>query len=480
MWFKRSKKRVMLIGLDCADPRLVFDRWLDDLPNIKRVVEAGAHGPLRSATPPITVPAWMSMMTSQDPGQLGLYGFRNRTDYSYTGMSVANSASIKQRTVWDILGDANKTSIIIGVPPTFPPKPMRGDLIGCFMTPSIDQQYTYPASLSSEVQKIAGEYLVDVKGFRTPKKEWLLDQIYQMTERRFKVAKHLLERRNWDFFAMVEMGVDRIHHGFWQFMDPEHVLYEPGSPFENAIYEYYKYIDRWVGELLDHADENTLIMIVSDHGAKRMDGAICINEWLVQKGYLALKSYPQTPTRFEDLDVDWERTSAWGEGGYYGRVFINVKGREPNGIVRPEDYDAFRQKLVEELEALGDESGRPIGTRAVKPEQTYSEVRNIPSDLVVFFGDLYWRSVGSVGTASIHTRENDTGPDGANHDWNGIFIMASGREFARGERRVDVPTGGLQLMDVSPTILNHFGITPEPRMRGRIVPARAVAPALAG
>ena len=83
-WSKRkSRRRVMLIGLDCAAPELVFDRWLDDFPNLKSLYDSGLHGSLRSCDPPITVPAWSVMMSSKSPGLLGVYGFRNRADHSY-------------------------------------------------------------------------------------------------------------------------------------------------------------------------------------------------------------------------------------------------------------------------------------------------------------------------------------------------------------------------------------------------------------
>src|ERR1700733_11194244 len=108
------KKRVMVIGLDCATPQLVFDRWLDELPNIKSLVDCGIWGNLRSSDPPITVPAWMSMMTSKNPGRLGLYGLRNRVDYSYETLSTANSTFVKEPTVWDILSELGKRVILIG------------------------------------------------------------------------------------------------------------------------------------------------------------------------------------------------------------------------------------------------------------------------------------------------------------------------------------------------------------------------------
>ncbi|HEX6290614.1 MAG TPA: alkaline phosphatase family protein [Herpetosiphonaceae bacterium] len=467
----QARRKVLLIGLDCAAPELVFDRWLDDLPNIRQVLRAGVYGRLRSSTPPITVPAWMSMLTGRDPGQLGIYGFHNRADYSYTHMRIASSASVRERALWDLLGDHGKRSIVIGVPPTYPVRPIPGDLISCFLTPSDAKQFTYPAELGATVRKLVGDYMVDVKGFRTDNKGWLLEQIYEMTEKRFKVAKHLLATRPWDLFALVEIGVDRIHHGFWQFMDQAHVLYPGPNPFQNAIYDYHKYVDGLIGELLAFADDDTTVLIVSDHGAKRMDGSIAINEWLVQQGYLVLNHYPSSATRFAQLDINWAETSAWSEGGYYARVFINVEGREPSGVVPQAEYASFRQILKEQIESIPDASGQPLHHLVVGPDELYREVRNVAPDLFVFFGDLYWRSAGTVGHGLIHLLENDTGPDGANHDWDGIFIMAQGQDLRHGaqlqEQRV-----GLQLLDVAPTVLRAFDLGVPDWMQGRIVPGR--------
>jgi predicted AlkP superfamily phosphohydrolase/phosphomutase len=464
----QDRRKVMLIGLDCAAPELVFDRWLDDLPNIRQVLQAGVHGRLRSSTPPITVPAWMSMLTGRDPGQLGIYGFHNRADHSYTHMRIASSASIRERPLWDMLGDHGKRSIVIGVPPTYPIKPIPGDLISCFLTPSDASQFTYPAELGDTVRSLVDTYMVDVKGFRTDNKAWLLEQIYEMTEKRFKVAKHLLATRPWDLFAMVEIGLDRIHHGFWQFMDEQHVLYPGPNQFQTAIYDYHTYLDRQIGELLAFADEQTSVLIVSDHGAKRMDGSIAINEWLLQQGYLVLNQYPSSPTRFAQLDINWAETSAWSEGGYYARVFVNVQGREPFGRVPQAEYAAFCQMLKQQIEAIPGPDGQQLNHQVVAPRELYREVRNVAPDLFVFFGDLYWRSAGTVGHGLIHLLENDTGPDGANHDWDGIFIMADGSDLRRGTPLREQRTG-LQLLDVAPTVLRAFELDVPTWMQGRII-----------
>src|SRR4029078_3899860 len=84
----------------------------------------------------------------------------------------------------------------------------------------------------------------------------------------FQLANHLLATKPWQLFAFVEMGTDRIHHGFWKHMDPEHRAHVPGGPYEHVIGDYYEHVDGLVGGLLEHADDETLVLVVSEHGAK--------------------------------------------------------------------------------------------------------------------------------------------------------------------------------------------------------------------
>jgi len=455
--------KVAVLGLDCAAPQLVFDQWREELPNLRQLMDAGRYGPLESTHPPITVPAWACMMSSRDPGQFGIYGFRNRKDHSYDGYALANASTLRHELVWDILGRAGKQVIVLGVPPSYPPRPVHGLLVGCFLTPSTKSAYTYPPEIKEEVERVAGGYVLDVEGFRTDDKDALLTRIYEKTRKHFAVAKHFLKTRPWDFFMMVEMGVDRIHHGFWKYMDPTHPKYVPGNPYEHAIREYYRYCDQEVGEILALLPGDTAVFVVSDHGAKKMDGGLCFNEWLLRKGYLTLESYPDRLTPIDRAAINWSRTKAWGDGGYYGRLFLNVKGREPQGIVAPTDYEKVRSDLIAEIEAIEDAEGRNIGSRAYRPEELYRECRGVPPDLMVYFGNLNWRSVGAVGLKTIYTFENDTGPDDANHDWHGIFIM-------RGPKTGKFPGGelqGVRIFDVAPTILRLFGLEPPPEMIGR-------------
>ena len=450
------RKKLIVFGLDCVPPSLLFEKWKDKLPVMKSIIDTSIYGPLRTIMPPITIPAWMSMLTSKNPGRLGCYGFRSRKGYSYNDIQIANSRTIRERKVWEILGEFQKKVIILGVPQTYPPYEINGILVSGFMTPSTDTEYTFPKELKQDIKTKIGDYKVDVKDFRTDKKDYIKKQILDMTEKRFKLFKFLLSENEWDFAMVVEMGTDRMHHAFWKYLDPTHSKYTPDSPYSDVIFDYYRLIDNKIGEILDVVPEETGIMIVSDHGAKRMDGCFAINEWFLKNGYLKLKSYPDKPQQFSKLDIDWKNTKAWGWGGYYGRIFINLKGRERFGTVDRNDFG----KVLEDIKN-GIFSDAPKETVITRPDGLYPEVRGNPPDLMAFFGDLYYRSVSSVGYNKYLTDENDTGPDDAMHDYDGVFVLKNGN----GGKKLD----NLNIKDVAPTILMYFYISPPHDMEGKVI-----------
>ena len=454
-----NAKRLMIVGLDCAPPEIVFDDMRDELPVLRGLMERGAWGPLESCDPPITVPAWSCMMSSKDPGTLGFYGFRNRADHSYDGLTFATSEKMRHDRLWDILSRAGKHVVVVGVPQTFPPSRVNGEMVGCFLSPSTESRYTYPEQLKDEIRETVGEYMVDVPNFRTDDKERIMRDIVEMTRRRFALARHLRDTRDWDFLMMVEMGTDRLHHGFWRYYDPKHPDYEPGTRWEQEFRDYYRLVDAELGSLLEGVDDETAVMVVSDHGAQSMYGGIQVNEWLMREGYLALAEQPTAPIPIGKARIDWSRTKVWADGGYYSRIFLNVHGREPQGTVEPDQVEALRDELIAKLEALGDEQGAPIGTRVYRPEDLYREVNGVPPDLICYFGNLTWRSIGSLGDGRIHVRENDTGPDDANHAKMGIYLMA-------GPGLPRHANGDATLYDIAPTALTALGLPVPADMRG--------------
>jgi predicted AlkP superfamily phosphohydrolase/phosphomutase len=453
-------KRLLIIGLDCAPPSLIFDR-ADKLPNLNRLMTDGVSGPLRSCDPPITIPAWMVMATGRDPGELGLYGFRHRKSYEYNKMWIANSTAVKAKTVWDYLGEQGKKSILVGVPPSYPPRPVRGELISCFITPSSEKSYTYPEELKAEIEEHFGPFLFDVV-FRTEDRSEVLKEIYQMTEYHFRVVDYLLDRQDWSLFWLVEIGVDRMHHAFWKFMDKNHHLYQPGNSFESAIYDYYQFLDEKIGQLLKKIDQNTAVLVVSDHGAKGMKGAFCVNDWLIEQGDLVISEQPARGQSVDNLKIDWKRTRAWGWGGYYARIFLNVEGREPQGIIKPQDYETVRDELASRLKAIRGPRGEEWQTVVIKPQEHYPVVNGDYPDLMVYFDDLYWRSAGTLGYGSLYLEENDTGPDDAVHDYNGIYILYD--PASPGGRKK-----GARIIDIAPTVLKLLGGPAVPDLQGQAI-----------
>lgn len=451
MRFLRNKRKVVVVGLDSASPHLLFNKFLGDLPNLKKMVSGGNAGSLRTVYPPITIPAWMAMMTGKDSGELGVYGFRHRKPGSYKDYWIAASNTIKAKKVWDCLAEKGLKSIVVGVPPSYPPYPINGSIISDFITPSTQSDYTYPKSLKKEIEEQVGEYPFDV-AFRTDKREELLEKLYDMTEKHFCVIEYLMREKEWDFFAFVEIGLDRLHHAFWKYFDQEHHLFEPNHKFAKVIPDYYEYLDEKIGRLVKLAPKNTTFFVVSDHGVKRMKGAFCVNEWLIREGFLVLNRYPSEPTAFDKLDVNWEKTYAWAWGGYYARVFINKQGREPLGAVSESEYESFRDKLAEMFKLLTGPNGEEWKTIVHMPDKLYDNPQGEYSDLMVYFDDLYYRSAGTVGHKSLFLSENDTGPDDAMHDWYGIFVRFNSME----EKNTQQQRGDYNILEVCPMILDEF------------------------
>jgi len=457
-----NKRKLVIIGLDCATPRTLFEDFINDCPNIKKLMELGVYGKLRSSDPPITIPAWLVMSTGKKAGTLGLYGFRHRKANSYDDFWIATSYNIKEPKVWDIIAKKGLKSCILGIPPTYPPQKVNGCLVTGFITPDNTTEFTYPPELKEEIMNNIGNYYFDVN-FRVDNKEILLKEIYKMTDIHFETVKYLMKNKEWDYFKFVIIGLDRFHHAFWKYFDKKHLKYESGNKFEFEMKKYYHYLDTKIGELLDILDDNAVIMVVSDHGAKAMKGLICINMALEQLGYLKFKIKPKSRTRIGEADVDWENTYAWGWGGYYARIFLNLKGREPNGIIEEEDYEKIREEIREKLKKITDKNGKPMDTKVYKPEELFEIIRGDAPDLIVYFDDLNWRSAGTVGYDSMYLDENDTGPDDAVHDWYGVYIIFDPK------KKLGKNLGEKSILDIAPTSLNILGLEVPFDMEGNII-----------
>lgn len=193
-----------------------------------------------------------------------------------------------------------------------------------------------------------------------------------------------------------------------------------------------------------------------------MQGCFCINEWLIARGYLALRGPAPPPgSPLEKADVDWSKTRAWGAGGYYARIFLNIKGREPQGLLEPAEVASFSEQLVRELGEVRRPDGQPLGSDVRVPKAIYRHVNGDAPDMMAYFGNVSWRSAGTLGHHTLFLQENDTGPDDAVHSFDGVYVVVDPPKGAgtRGETR--------DLIDIGPTMLSYFGLPIPPSVQGR-------------
>ncbi|MGA9839036.1 MAG: alkaline phosphatase family protein [Thermoplasmata archaeon] len=453
--------RVLAIGLDSVPPGLLFDRFLPRMPHVQELLKRSTFGTLLSTDPPITVPAWAVMWSGMDPGTLGIYGFRHRRPGTYWETYIPSSRTLLQPLVWDHLSRAGKRVCIIGMPPGYPPPRVNGVYISDFLTPDKATDFVFPPTLKDEIQQVAGDYEFDVT-FRAEDRDRIGAQLTQMTKKHFAVARHLWAKEKWDFFALHEIGPDRLHHTFWKYFDTKHPRYEENPKYREIVEGYYSMLDAEIGSLTDGVADDVRILLLSDHGSQAMAGGFCINEWLIQKGYLTLKGpRPPAGTQIEKAAIDWAKTRAWGAGGYYARIFYNVKDREPEGVIRPKDLPKFEAQLTGDLRKICGPDGVSLQPDVRLPRSVYHEVRGDAPDMMVYFGNVAWRSAGTVGYDTLYLSENDTGPDDSVHSFDGVYSITNP---AAG---VGVRGPTEKLIDVGPTILSLMGIPVPANVQGR-------------
>jgi len=454
--------RVLVIGLDSMSPRLAFDLLARELPVLSGLRRRGLSGPLRSTDPPITIPAWLTMTTGRPPAQLGIYGFRNQAPGS-SEPRLVDARDIRFPRIWELLAGRSRGSAVVSVPISWPPTaPGPVALTSCFLAPGGNAPSASSPALQRELEERFGTYLVDVEGFRSDDKTPVLEQARRITAQHFAILRHLIATDRPEFAMIVDIGPDRVHHALLSAVDPTHPRFDSGHPLADAVRDYYRLLDRELGLTLELAGPETLVLVVSDHGVRPLLGAVCVNEWLLETGYLVLRSRPAAPAPLHRLDVDWDATTAFAEGGYHARIWLNLAGRQPRGTVAPERAGSLLGELARGLAAIPGPDGEPMDNRVLSAAELYGErSAGLPPDLTVYFENLGRRAAGTVGHGRIHLPGNDTGPDDANHDFHGILV-AAGPGIPGG-----VTAAGLQIADVFATCLAALGLAPPSGTIGR-------------
>lgn len=384
--------RVLLIGLDGATFD-VFGPLMDQgkMPELKELLDTGTWGPLESTRPPITPAAWTTFMTGKRPGKHGIIDFLRYDPHTNRLCFNDNKKiSTKAKTIWQILSDKNYRVGSINVPMTYPPEPVNGFMISGFDTPP-GEDFTYPKELQAEILAAKPNY--------THEKKWErhaaggdalfaknLDYICQSFERGYDLARMCGEKYGWDVMMVLYKLVDNLQHKTWRYIDERTRGDHPTRA--RLTEECWSKLDGVIGKMKRFAREHDAdILIMSDHGHGSLDGKAQPNLLLSQWGYLSLRSrFAQTRKRMaaswrrlvrfgasspatlpsaleHDLAFDWSKTTACVlHAGVYGFLYINLKGRQPEGIVDPADFEAIRMEVRNRL--LGatctDRNGKPM------------------------------------------------------------------------------------------------------------------------
>lgn len=510
-----ASRKTLVIGLDGA-PFDLIDKWVqsEDLPHLANLIKKGCFGILRSTIPVHSPTAWASFLTGMNPGKHGVFDFVRREEGSYR-LRVIRADQIMGASLWHLLSEHGRLVGVMNVPMTYPPEPVNGFLLSGLGTPDYTT-YSYPPEMSEELNQQG--YRVNKKFFFTPDRqdEWL-DDIHAITDIRGQTAVRLMQERPWDFFMVVFRNSDEICHFYWHHMDESHPHHNPHAParYKNAIRDLYQQIDQWVGRLVETAGDDVNVIIMSDHGAGPLYQDVFLNEWLIQKGWLKLKEEPSgqrqwfhlvrrlglTRENISDLltranlhrvevfikqllgdrieilprderpdflnAIDWSQTAAYSFG-YYGQIFVNLKGREPTGIIEPgSEYENLRQEIAQELNKLIDpQDGRAVVDHLYFKEELYegSYLEEAPDLLAIMRGFAYMTRKGYefADQRDIIFREPYTKETGS-HRLEGILI-AAGPDISSTKKLADS-----DIQDLTPTLL-HLQDCPIPSsMDGKII-----------
>ncbi len=495
--------RVLIVGWDGATWQLL-DPWVKEgrLPNLKRLMERGSHGVLRSTIPPITPTAWTTFLTGRNPGSHGVLYFKSQSGNQYGRGAVVNATAVRGPTLWDILGSHGRKIGSIGVPLTYPPRPVPGFLLTCFYTPPGSKSYAYPPALAERFPDYEPDVTWRIKS-REGQPEYeaqaqkFLEELERVAAKRTAVTRALVREEPWDCLAVVYMETDRIQHFFWGHFrpPPDAVRTDVSDRLTERAVKVYEALDRNLGDLLADAEaaaggaDRLTVIMLSDHGfGPRPVKTVNVNRWLRDEGYFAVKRFwrvrkavlANMPSRFQEgLGIDddedlmlrsvvWSRTRAWCETFEYGTAAfrINVRGRYPEGSVEAgEPYEALRTELKAKLEALQDpEGGKRVFRRVMLREDVY---RGVAAEQGPDLGGILERGYDlprklgrDLRARSLTTDAGEHARSGS-HEPEGIYVLAGPTVRAAGR----APEASIA--DIAPTALFALGLPAPAEMDGR-------------
>lgn len=501
---------MVVVGIDAGTPALV-NKWTSEgkLPTFDLIAREGVQGILLSTMPPQTPPAWSSFITGVNPGKHGVFDFLEWHRKSPTPVS---SRSIRAPTLWSIVSRSGKKVVALNVPMTYPPETVNGVIVPGMMSPG-EEISVWPPEIKKRIERNLPDYRIHRRtGYIPGNESTVLNEMMELLRMRRDLALDLMENYEWDLFVVAFYYIDQIQHMFWGLIDPSHPLYGsyPPAKAEEAILRGYQMVDDALERILDVTDENTYVMVMSDHGSGPAYGTVSINHWLSKLGLLAFGDGLRNSASWLDLirkcvmriyfrgitnraiarlvktgkrtsvrihrkartvlgagerrghmrrisqveNVDWSKTKAFQIPSVLGEIYVNLEGRTPRGTVEPgREYKELLDYLEAELVKLRGPSGEKLVGKVFRREELY---RGACSDLAP---DLLFPLKNMRYVATDVRRRQVSGT----HRMEGM-VMIRGNGVAAGKA-----LKGANIIDLAPTILYMMGLSIPTYMDGKVL-----------
>lgn len=508
------KRKLIILGIDGGTFK-VIDPLIEEkkMPNLERLVTSGVKGILKSTYPPITAAAWVSFMTGKNPGKHGFFDFREYNPNEYIlsnipmekdavdeNVSNLHSSRFHGQTIWDFLSAAGYENNIVAVPMTYPPWKIKGRMVAGYPSPDYDKPKTYPPEWSDEIGRI-----FNMSAINYSKLDGFISECKELVKRKGRIVLEQLRNNKGDVFAVVFSSSDFAQHYFWKYIKMS------GHAYANVIGEIYQEIDKVIGEILRHCDDDTSVAVMSDHGfMDHPDRYFNVNAWLLQENYIGLKRnnasklnvfsaafnmlmkhikhknakwrlrlreqvsrMPEFVRKwasekyYQSNLIDWDHTRAF-RFKMYGSVdgiVINQKGRHRQGVVEGgEQYERIRQEIIDKLLSLEDpDTGKKVVAEAFRREDLFQgEYLDTAPDIVIRLTPDYMGGVELQGAVITPVLQEIKNTLSGVHDHEGVFIYCSPN--VKNNKNIDM----LNITDVVPTILYDLKIPIPDDLDGRI------------
>jgi predicted AlkP superfamily phosphohydrolase/phosphomutase len=504
-----DRPRVLVVGLDAATWDLILP-WVRAgvLPTLAKLLREGVHAPLRSTLPALTPPGWTSAATGRNPGKHNIFNFyRGRAG----GLQPApvTPGDLRSPRVWDIVAQHGKKSIVLRMPLTYPPQESVGVMVSGIMTPKGTEDFVAPAALKAELQAHVPGYRmeVDAENLKQGDLDTFRQDAFDLQRVQTEEALHLLARTDWDLCWVMSHTLDKLQHFFWRYMDRTHPAYPGPGPYETTIRDFHVAFDRSLARYLEAVPPGTNVVLLSDHGSAPLHTYFCVTNWLADERFLALAGegaarrglatigvdaktlvrrlkrvglgwvtqlvpralkgqVPQSLSSFSKISqrIDWSRTRAYCPSAPGSGLWVNLRGREPEGIVAPgAEYERVIAELRDRLLAYRDAAGAPVVTAVHRREDIYHGPHAAGGpDLLVETAATVCMIEG-LGRKALMPAGRAPEERTGNHARDGIFV-AWGPDVRPG---VTLETRAIE--DVAPTVLYLMGLPVDAEMDGRVL-----------